>query len=164
MKRSDDLVGVVQDALRRILALEKRGASRWDNLDNRVVTYSTDTTNQTGIGSSLTDVTRPAAVSWTGDSERLYRITLRVATLQVTSTGQQSVQIVTGTSGAGTELAAATIPGIVAGGQGLHVLSTFIVGAGSMSVHARAATSAGTLTIGNASNTGWLVVEDVGLA
>lgn len=162
--RSDDIVAVVNDLRARMARMEALGAARWGSPNIAgplgVVASASSTSDQTGI-TTTTDITF-ATATWTAATNRLYRITLQVATLQVTSTGQQSVLIVTNASGTGTQLSGATIPGIVATGLGLQSMVTFQTGNGLISVHARANTSAGTLTISNTTSKGWFVVEDVG--
>lgn len=128
-----------------------------------IVAQASSTSGQTGISSSFADITF-ATATWTGISNRLYRITLSIASLQVTSNGVQQHQIGTGASGApATILLKQQLNTTTTAAQyGPAHFVTFQTGSGSLSVHAQATTSAGTLTIDNANIKGWFVVDDVG--
>jgi hypothetical protein len=127
-----------------------------------VVGQASSTSAQTGIGAGLTDVTF-ATVTWTGVSNRLYRVFSYMLTQQVTSSGVQQFQIQTGSSGAGTAITNQLTESITAGtNRGIQIFGTYFTGTGSQSLHMRASTTVGTLTIDNATAKGWFVVEDVG--
>ena len=121
---------------------------------------TSSTSNQTSI-STQADITF-ATLTFTAITGRLYRVTLTARFAQITSTGTQSLSLQTGASGAGTEFATTNTPSVAANGSGVGTIVGFITGNGSTSVHARAATSAGTITVQNATTTGWFVVEDIG--
>jgi hypothetical protein len=136
---------------------------KWSDVALGRIINANSTSDQTGIGAALADITF-ATATWTAVSGRLYRISAFMRTLQVTSTGTQNWGIYTGASGAGTELGYVPSLSVTAGSSGYSNLVTYQTGSGSISVHARATTSAGTLTIQNSADKGWFVVEDVGLA
>lgn len=118
------------------------------------------TSDQTGI-SALADITF-ATATWTAVSGRLYEIVLSVKTLQVTSTGSQAMQIQTGASGSGTVLATQDSISVPAGNTGSPNLVAYQTGSGSVSVHARIGTTAGTVTVQNGTVKGWFTVKDIG--
>lgn len=127
-----------------------------------VVASASSTSNQTGI-TALADITF-ATVTWTAVSNRLYRITLAARLAQQTSNGVITVALQTGASGAGTEIFAHNSGGVatVAGNIAVANLVTYQTGSGSISAHVRVATTAGTVDVGNATDKGWFVVEDIG--
>jgi hypothetical protein len=144
-----DSGGQIADILARLARLEAA----------RTVAQASSTSSQTGI-TAIADVTF-ATATWIAVIGRLYRITLSVAPLQVTSTGNQVLSINAGASGSGTSLGVGGSSGVLAAAYGSGVVVSYLTGSGSTSAHARATTSAGTLTIDNATETGWFVVEDV---
>jgi hypothetical protein len=150
---TNDTTGTIADILTRLTRLEAA---------SNVAYSASSTSNQTGI-SAITDITF-AGATWTAVAGRLYRVTLSVAPLQVTSTGNQVLSINAGGSGSGTSLGVGGSSGVLAAAYGSGVVVAYLTGSGSTTVHARATTSAGTLTIDNATETGWFVVEDVGPA
>lgn len=125
-----------------------------------VVAQASSTSDQTGI-SALADITF-ATATWTAVAGRLYRVTLSVRLVQVTSVGTQEVQIQTGASGAGTILSDSVAVSVPVGFAGIGTHVTYQTASGSTSVHARANTSAGTVTVQNSVMKGWFVVEDAG--
>jgi hypothetical protein len=131
------------------------------NMPWGVVASASSTSSQTGIAGSMTDITF-ATATWTGVAGRLYEITSSVTLLQVTSTGTQAVLVVPTASGAGGFLAESTFASVIATNQGGPVPVAYHTGTGSLSAHLRATTSAGTITIDNATMKGWFVVKDVG--
>lgn len=125
-----------------------------------LVASASSTSDQTAI-SAEADITF-ATATWTAVTNRLYRITLTVLPSQVSSTGNQVLLIKTGSSGAGTLLGDVQTPSVTAGNSGAANVVTFQTGTGSISVHARASCTAGTITVANSSAKGWFIVEDVG--
>lgn len=126
-----------------------------------VVAQASTTSNQAGI-TAIADVTS-AAASWTGVSNRLYRVTFFYRGTTSAATGNVFWQVQTGASGAGTVIANFNFPAVLSGAQ-VHITgNTFFTGSGALALHLRAQISGGaSLAIDNASNTGWFVVEDIG--
>lgn len=127
-----------------------------------VMTTSSATSNQTGI-STAADITSPAAVSWTGVTGRLYEITSSISPLQVSSTGNQQIIGYDSASGSsGNVVTQSPTTSITAGSVGPVPHVCFMTGSGTLNFHLRASTSAGTITIQNATEKGWIVVKDIG--
>lgn len=175
MDRTDTFLDAITRLRADVDELQRMGASRWGaigqlttygttkpwNMPWGVVAQQSSTSNQASITSSA-DINFTQNTAWTAVTNRLYRITVDVLMSQITSTGTQTLDIETGGTGAGTILALLTQASVAASGFGDGNVIAYHTGSGSVSVHARAATSAGSLTIGNATVKGWIVVEDVG--
>lgn len=156
-----DLIGLRGEfaALNRSLTLY--GQTRPWNMPWGLVVSTSSTSDQTLIGAAFSDITF-ATASWTGQANRQYRITCIILPLQVTAPGSHTFSLQTGTSGAGTNLAQTGTPSVAVGSGGTGNLVAFRIGTGTLSIHARIATSGGTITVSNSSITGQLIVEDIG--
>lgn len=118
--------------------------------------------DQTGVTTTADIAFTANAVSWTGVSNRLYRLTLSAWIQQVTAAGTMSVFMQSGASGAGTNLMRVDIPAQATHTQG-YLFTAYMVGSGALTAHARVATTAGTVSIlGATGATGWMTVEDIG--
>jgi hypothetical protein len=126
--------------------------------------YVRQPVGDTGL-STLTDLTG-LSLSVTLVTGRLYRVTVQLYVLQNTSAGTVTIQVRTGTSGAGVTptpvgMIGAT-PNIPAGvSAGVSVVG-FMTGSGASSFHVRGSTTAGTFDTLGATGGCWFVIEDVG--
>lgn len=123
---------------------------------------SASTTTQQSSISTVTDLTSGTAltVTFTAIANRRYRITGHVPTAHITTQGEETISITTGTP---TTLAASIIT-VVGGQYANHYLHTVQTpSAGSITYKLRAAASAGTITT-NVSSTqpASILVEDIG--
>lgn len=153
-------------ALEEILAANLNGWAPNNVAWGLAAAPATSTSDQTGITTAFTDITF-ATLSWTSVNGRWYEISLSVMLLQVTTAGVQYLEIQTGASGAGTKLAGISSGNTVqTGGLGYGIgnLTAFLQGDGTTkTAHARVQTSAGTVSVKNATQTGLFLVKDIGL-
>lgn len=116
------------------------------------------TSDQTGIGSSSTDITG-LSVTFTADSSRLYLVILQVNVRQVTSGGTATVEITDGSNNVKQNgLATLATDDYIT----LTLIELLTSASGSVTRKGRAKTDAGTLTIAaNATSVARLIVIDV---
>lgn len=121
----------------------------------------TSGTDQTGIGSTPTDITG-LSVTWTADSTRAYKVSMSVDI----STSVAQTPTISITDGSGTVIIARNVTIDAASGQAAVHFDWVETGlSGSVTRKGRGAVAAGTLTIVNSSNrNGILIVEDIGAA
>jgi hypothetical protein len=114
--------------------------------------------SQTGI-TTTADITN-SSVTFTALAGRGYRFTCRVALDQVTSDGTAAIFLNRG----GADVHYMVQAPLVAA-SGVYILTGVAVdipGAGSFTYKLRASTTAGTLSIDNATSEGYLLIEDIG--
>lgn len=138
-------------------------ATEYNKLPRGVVYYATVTADQTGFGTSATDITGLSA-TWTAISGHAYRTTLYVQTIQRTAASTISLILSdgAGTGQAGTQNYAGAVNAWV-----LMTLTHIETGlSGSVTRKARLFTNANTVDMiaTGTSKQASIVVEDLGLA
>jgi hypothetical protein len=134
-------------------------AANFNKLPGGLVGYAVRTTDQTGI-STEADITS-LSIPYTFVAGRLYRLSLWCRTQQVTTNGNQEIYI---TDGASTHLAVAGRT-VAAGTSDSLRAECLYTGSGSVTIKARAAAAAGTVTIlGGVTYQPLLTIEDLGVS
>jgi hypothetical protein len=128
----------------------------WGRIGSAVTTG----TNQTGITSTVADITG-LSVTWTAVANRRYRVTVNVSVQQVTSAATHEIIIANASNTILRQRSTTLATNDLACIAIVHELNG--VAAGSFTVKARAGTGAGTLTIINDfTRNGEIIVEDIG--
>lgn len=123
--------------------------------------HATTTTSQTGI-TTVTDATG-LSVTWTAVAGRYYRLMASVPATAVTNTAAPTMLI---TDSSNTQIAAGFGPTLAVGDNiTLNAVAVVSPGSGSVTykVRVQRQSGTGTITIQQAGNAGWFVVEDIGV-
>lgn len=125
-----------------------------------VVGYAERTTNQTGIGTSVTDLTS-LSVTWTAVANRRYMVRSFVNLAQGSTATVGTVVIRTGGNVQLQSEASNTLNTIIS--TAFQPVTSYTPAAGSQTVKMSASVNAGTGNSNNSStNPSWILVEDIG--
>ncbi len=136
-------------------------AAEYNKLPRGVVFYNLVTANQTGIASTVVDLTNMTAATWTAVSGRTYRTTVYIPEIQQLTSGGTAVFRITDASNVNKQFGDMTAATNDFYSINMQVIETGL--SGSVTRKARASTTAGTLSLLMAATSpGFIMVEDIG--